>query len=298
MRWVTYGRHRRAGLVVGELVHGFDVPLIDVLGDLTAAAARTPAEIVPLAGTRLHAPITRPPSVRDFLSFEEHARNATAAFGRSVDPVWYRQPVFYFTNPAAIRGPEDDVPISPGSERFDYEIEVAAVVGRPGADLTPAEAEECIAGYTVLVDWSARDVQQEESRVGLGPAKGKDGATSLGPFLVTPDELADRRDGQGYALRMSAAVNGRPHGGGTWADIRWSFGQMLAYASRGTQLCPGDVVGSGTVGTGCLLELSSLHGPDTYPWLRPGDEVTVEIERLGTVRARITPAPAVLPLEA
>jgi 2-keto-4-pentenoate hydratase/2-oxohepta-3-ene-1,7-dioic acid hydratase in catechol pathway len=241
--------------------------------------------------------VPQPPSVRDFLSFEEHAKNACAAFGRDVDPVWYSQPVFYFTNPAAVRGPHDDVPISPGSQRFDYEVEVAAVVGQLGADLTPAEAEACIAGYTVFVDWSARDVQGVKSRVGLGPAKGKDGATSLGPLLVTPDELKDRRSGRGYALAMSASVNGVHQGGGSWAEIHWSFGQMLAYASRGTLLRPGDVVGSGTVGSGCLLELSSLHGAEKHPWLQPGDIVTVEIEQLGTVRAKITPATPVIPLD-
>ncbi len=140
------------------------------MGDLAAAGQRArsaPAETLSLAEARLRAPVPQPPSVRDFLSFEEHAKNACAAFGRDVDPVWYSQPVFYFTNPAAVRGPHDDVPISPGSQRFDYEVEVAAVVGQPGADLTPAEAEACIAGYTVFVDWSARDVQGVESRVGL-----------------------------------------------------------------------------------------------------------------------------------
>jgi 2-keto-4-pentenoate hydratase/2-oxohepta-3-ene-1,7-dioic acid hydratase in catechol pathway len=235
--------------------------------------------------------------MRDFLSFEEHARNASAAFGREVSPVWYRQPVFYFTNPAAVRGPGEPVPVSPGSAAFDYEVEVAAVVGRGGADLTPEEAEAAVAGYTVFVDWSARDVQGVESRVGLGPAKGKDGATSLGPLLVTPDELKDRRSGRGYALAMSASVNGVHQGGGSWAEIHWSFGQMLAYASRGTLLRPGDVVGSGTVGSGCLLELSSLHGAEKHPWLQPGDIVTVEIEQLGAVRAKITPATPVIPLD-
>jgi 2-keto-4-pentenoate hydratase/2-oxohepta-3-ene-1,7-dioic acid hydratase in catechol pathway len=304
MRWVTYASPSsgadRAGLLADDVVHGLDALLLDLLGDLPAAAARAraaPAETLPLAEARLRAPVPQPPSVRDFLSFQEHARNASAALGRDIDPVWYAQPVFYFTNPASIRGPYDDVPISPGSSAFDYEVEVAAVVGRPGSDLTPAQAEACIAGYTLLVDWSARDLQAVEMRVGLGPAKGKDGATSLGPLLVTPDELKPYRAGRGYALQMSASVNGEQYGGGSWATIHWSFGQMLAYASRGTQLRPGDIVASGTVGTGCLLELSFLHGTDRYRWLRPGDVVTVEIERLGAVRATITPAAAVVPLQ-
>jgi 2-keto-4-pentenoate hydratase/2-oxohepta-3-ene-1,7-dioic acid hydratase in catechol pathway len=213
-----------------------------------------------------------------------------------VPPVWFEQPVFYFSNPAAILGPGDDVPISPGCEAFDYEVEVAAVVGRAGSDLTPAEAESHIAGYTIFCDWSARDVQQRESTVGLGPAKGKDGATSIGPVLVTPDELEPHREGKGFRLRMRASVNGRDLGGGTWSDIHWSFGQMLAYASRGTRLLPGDAIGSGTVGTGCLLELSGLHGSERYPWLRPGDVVTIEVEQLGALTGRIVPGPAPVPL--
>ncbi|GAB3198020.1 fumarylacetoacetate hydrolase family protein [Geodermatophilus arenarius] len=300
MRWVTYvspsDGAERAGLLRDGQVHGFDAALVDLLPDLAAAAERTPAEVVPEDGLVLRAPVPRPPSVRDFLSFEQHARNAAAAFGREVSPVWFQQPVFYFTNPAAVRGTGEPVPVSPGSAAFDYEVEVAAVVGRGGSDLTPEQAEAAIAGYTVFVDWSARDVQGVESQVGLGPAKGKDGATTLGPVLVTPDELEPYRSGAGYALRMAAAVDGVEQGGGSWADIHWSFGQMLAYASRGTELRPGDVVGSGTVGTGCLLELRSLHGEDQHPWLRPGVEVAVTVERIGTVTARIVAGPDPVPL--
>jgi 2-keto-4-pentenoate hydratase/2-oxohepta-3-ene-1,7-dioic acid hydratase in catechol pathway len=306
MRWVTYRTSdgaERPGLLRDGRVHGLDGTLLAILdsaGGLAAAAERalaTPAEVVDLADVRLSAPIPRPPSVRDFLSFEEHLRNALRALGRSEVPqVWFEQPVFYFTNPAAVRGPDEEIPISPGCAAFDYEVEVAAVVGRAGSDLTPDDAEACIAGYTVFCDWSARDVQARESTVGLGPAKGKDGATSIGPVLVTPDELEPYRSGKGYRLGMRASVNGRDLGGGSWADIHWSFGQMLAYASRGTQLRPGDVVGSGTVGTGCLLELSGLHGAERYPWLQPGDVVTVEVEQIGAISGRIVPGPVPVPL--
>jgi 2-keto-4-pentenoate hydratase/2-oxohepta-3-ene-1,7-dioic acid hydratase in catechol pathway len=306
MRWVTYRSAdgtERPGLLRDGNVHGLDGTLLELIsseGGLAAASERAlaePVEVVDLADVRLAAPIPRPPSVRDFLSFEEHLRNARRALGRdTVPPVWFEQPVFYFSNPAAIRGPDEDIPISPGCEAFDYEVEVAAVVGRAGSDLTPTEAEAHIAGYTIFCDWSARDVQQRESTVGLGPAKGKDGATSIGPVLVTPDELEPYRAGKGYRLAMRASVNGRDLGGGTWADIHWSFGQMLAYASRGTRLLPGDVIGSGTVGTGCLLELSALHGAEHYPWLQPGDVVIVEVERLGTLTGRIVPGPALVPL--
>jgi len=306
MRWITYvspaDGHERAGLLAGDAegteVRGLDGPLLGLIeadGGLAAAAERattSPVEVHPLAGLGLRAPIPRPPSVRDFLSFEEHLRNAVGALGRADIPeAWYAQPVFYFSNPAAIRGPDAEIPISPGCERFDYEIEVAAVIGRAGADLAPDEAERHIAGDTIFCDWSARDLQARESTIGLGPAKAKDGATSIGPYLVTPDELKPHRAGKGYRLGMRAAVNGRPHGGGSWADIHWSFGQMLAYAARGTQLRPGDVIGSGTVGTGCILELAHLHGSDAYPWLRPGDEVTIEIDRLGALTGRIVPGP-------
>jgi 2-keto-4-pentenoate hydratase/2-oxohepta-3-ene-1,7-dioic acid hydratase in catechol pathway len=304
MRWVTYraaGGSERPGLLRDGSVHGLDGTLLALIESGLAAAAEravaAPVEVVDLADVRLAAPIPRPPSVRDFLSFEEHLRNARRALGRSeVSPVWFEQPVFYFTNPAALRGPDEEIPISPGSTEFDYEVEVAAIVGREGHDLTPAEAEAHIAGYTIFCDWSARDLQRRESTVGLGPAKGKDGATSIGPVLVTPDELEPYRDGKGYRLGMRAAVNGRDLGGGTWADIHWSFGQMLAYASRGTRLLPGDVIGSGTVGTGCLLELSGLHGTERYPWLQPGDVVTIEVEQLGAITGRIVPGPALIPL--
>ena len=304
MRWVTYrtaGGAERPGLLQDGRVHGLDGTLLQLIGSgLETAAGRAlaePVEVVDLADVRLVAPIPRPPSVRDFLSFEEHLRNALRALGRDkLPPVWFEQPVFYFSNPAAILGPGDEVPISPGCEAFDYEVEVAAVVGRAGSDLTPADAESHIAGYTIFCDWSARDVQQRESTVGLGPAKGKDGATSIGPVLVTPDELEPHRDGKGYRLAMRASVNGRDLGGGSWADIHWSFGQMLAYASRGTRLLPGDVIGSGTVGTGCLLELSGLHGAERYPWLRAGDVVTIEVEQLGELTGRIVAGPPVVPL--
>lgn len=309
MRWVTYASTTSGadhpGLLHGGQVHGLDTPasLVDLIsadGGLAAAAERAlrdPFEVVSLEAVRLRAPIPKPPSVRDFLSFEEHARNASRALGREVNPVWYRQPVFYFTNPAAIRGPDEDIEISPGSAAFDYEVEVAAVVGHAGTNLSPEQAERHIAGYLIFCDWSARDLQATESRVGLGPAKGKDGATSIGPALVTPDEIEPYRSGKGYRLTMSASVNGRHYGGGNWADIHWSFGQMLSYASRGTRLVPGDIIGSGTVGTGCILELAGLHGPDKYPYLRPGDTVQLDVDQLGSLTGHVHPAPDPVPLD-
>ncbi|NMH97490.1 fumarylacetoacetate hydrolase family protein [Pseudonocardia acidicola] len=309
MRWVTYlspaDGQQHIGLVRGGAVAGLRGRdrLLDLFGDdgeRLAEAARSiesdPLEVIPEADATLCAPVPVPPSIRDFMAFEEHVVTSMAALGRTVDPVWYEIPVFYFTNPAAVRGPCDDVEISPGSTQFDYELEAAAIIGRPGANIRVEDAESHIAGYTILCDWSARDLQDHEMRQGLGPAKGKDGATSLGPYLVTPDELADHRGGNAFDLPMTATVNGRRYSAGNLADLHWSFAQMISYASRGTTLRPGDVIGSGTVGTGCILELSRVHGEQAYPWLSPGDEVVLEIERLGAVRSRILHAPEVVPL--
>jgi 2-keto-4-pentenoate hydratase/2-oxohepta-3-ene-1,7-dioic acid hydratase in catechol pathway len=293
------------GLLHDERVWGLanTTRLIDLLGDdgtrladaANEAMAR-PAEVIGQAQARLRAPIPVPPAIRDFMSFEEHVVTSMRAIGHSVDPVWYESPVFYFTNPAAVKGPYDDVPISPGSTKFDFELEVAAVIGRPGSDLTPEEVEDHVAGYMILCDWSARDLQTREMRQSLGPAKGKDSATSLGPAFVTPDELESHRSGKGYKLGMRAFVNGELYSEGNWSDLYWSFGQMISYASRGTRVVPGDVIGSGTVGTGCILELSRVHGPDRYPWLQPGDQVRLEVDGLGALESRILPGREVIPV--
>jgi 2-keto-4-pentenoate hydratase/2-oxohepta-3-ene-1,7-dioic acid hydratase in catechol pathway len=309
MRWSTYispvSGGERAGLLRGGEICGLRAPesLLELLGDggerLNAArssALNDPLEVLPASSARIVAPIPRPPSIRDFIAFEEHVKNATRGFGREVSPVWYEVPLFYFTNPAAVRGPADDVPIAPGSERFDYELEVAAVIGRGGSDLDPRTAEEHIAGFTVMCDWSARDLQQREQRGNLGPAKGKDTATSFSGFLVTPDELKPYLAGHAYRLEMTASVNGKLYSKGNLADMYWRFGELLAYASRGTTLRPGDIIGSGTVGGGCLLELSALHGPEAYPWLQPGDTVRLEVAELGIIESTLVPGPPVIPL--
>jgi len=278
----------RVGVVDGDRI--FALPagpaLVDLLGDLPAAgrsARASPAAVFDTAEVRFLAPIPVPPSVRDFYAFEAHVRTARATRGLEMDPDWYELPVFYFSNPAAITGPGDDIPVPPGCTELDYELEVAAVVGRPGSDLGPATAEAHIAGYTVMNDWSARDLQRREMRQGLGPAKGKDFATSLGPVLVTPDELEPYRQDKAFNLAMTVHVNGVEWSRGRLSDLHWSFGEMLAHASRGTVLRPGDVIGSGTCGTGCILELSAVHGSAAYPWLGPGDRVELEVEVLGTL---------------
>lgn len=308
MRWASYtstkdGREH-VGVVDGQALLGLPAPhtLLGLLRDDELAeagreAVSEPWETLPLDAAALLAPIPTPPSIRDFMSFENHVVTSMAALGATVDPVWYEQPVFYFTNPAAVTRPRDDIPISPGSLHFDFELEVAAVIGRTGSDIAPENAEQYIAGYTVLCDWSARDLQEKEMRVGLGPAKGKDTATSIGPVLVTPDELEPFRSAKGFDLAMTVDVNGSRYSTGNWSSIYWSFPQMIAYASRGTTLRPGDVIGSGTVGTGCILELARVHGSEKFPWLKAGDEVIVEIEQLGVLQGRIVPGAAPVPLD-
>jgi fumarylacetoacetate (FAA) hydrolase len=215
-----------------------------------------------LEEVRLRAPVPHPPSIRDFYAFERHVASARAQRGLEMAPEWYQIPVFYFSNPAAVLGPEEDVTFPPESSAWDYELEAAAVVGGEGG----------IAGFTVLNDWSARDLQKMEMAVGLGPAKGKDFATSIGPVLVTPDELGDLR------LEMVARVNGEDRSRGNLGDLHWPWEELVAHAARNTRLQPGDVLGSGTVGTGCILE----HGDGR--WLQSGDVVELEIDGIGVLR--------------
>ena len=227
-------------------------------------------------------PIVRPSSLRDFYAFEQHVKTANAHRGRNVPEEWYEIPVFYFSNPASIYGPEEVIPYPRRSAALDYELEVACVIGKGGRDIKAEDAENHIFGYMIFNDWSARDIQRQEMRVGLGPAKGKDFASSFGPYLVTPDELEDRHTGRPgvYDLEMIARLNGEERSRGNWKDLYWSFGQMIERASENVTLYPGDVIGSGTVGTGCLLELTKGQGP----WLQPGDVVELEIDRLGILR--------------
>ncbi|WP_447035645.1 fumarylacetoacetate hydrolase family protein [Streptomyces sp. DSM 118878] len=253
----------------------------------------------PLDEVRLLPPL-QPASLRDFVTFEEHVegvrRSVDGAIG--VPEQWYAAPTFYFANPHAMYGPEEPVPVPPGSALLDFELEVAAVVGREGRDLTPERARDHIVGYTVLNDWSARDLQSAEMRVGLGPCKGKDTATSLGPFLVTADALERHRDDEGFLrLALTAEVNGRVVGEDLLSHMSWTFEEMAAYASRGTRVVPGDVLGSGTCGNGgCLAELWGLRGEQAPPPLRPGDTVSLTVQGIGTLRNTVVAGTAPVPL--
>jgi 2-keto-4-pentenoate hydratase/2-oxohepta-3-ene-1,7-dioic acid hydratase in catechol pathway len=246
---------------------------------MARVAPRAVDEPEHLADVQLLPPVPDPPSIRDFYAFEAHVATARKSRGLDMDPDWYELPVFYFTNPAAVVGPGDPVQAPAGCEELDYELEVAAVIGVPCTNLDPSRWSDVVAGFTIMNDWSARDVQRREMRQGLGPAKSKDFATSLGPLLVTPDELVEN-DGVPQAW-MLARIDGAVWSIGQLADLHHGWGRLLAHASLDTVLRPGDVIGSGTVGSGCILELGLVHGHERYPWLRPGQVVELEVAGLG-----------------
>lgn len=239
---------------------------------------------------RFGPPILRPSSLRDFYAFERHVATMWTRRDQKVPEAWYRLPIFYFGNVSEIRGPGDPVWAPKSSQELDYELEVCALIDTPAVNLSAERAEEAIGGYTILNDWSARDLQREETTVRLGPAKGKDFAASIGPWLVTADELADARGDKGFALTATASVNGRQLSRGSWADIHFSYGEMLARASADARLRPGDLIGSGTVGTGCLLEIKDDSGFGR--WLQPGDEVRLEVDRLGALVSPVVARPS------
>jgi fumarylacetoacetate (FAA) hydrolase len=244
--------------------------------------------VCPLNRVQLRTPVPNPPTIRDFYAFEQHVKSARALRGLEMIPEWYEIAVFYFSNTAALFGAEEPVPYPRASHELDFELEMAAVIGRAGSDIAAEDGPSYIAGYMVMNDWSARDLQRHEMKLNLGPAKGKDFATSLGPWLVTPDELEDRRIGSGKDERFDLAMTGRINGdqltSANFRDITFTFPQMIERASQGVQLRPGDVLGSGTCGTGCILELGTAR----HRWLLAGDVVEMEIERLGLLRNTVT----------
>jgi len=303
MKLVTYdtGNGPRAGVVVAERVLevatllGEQSELRDVRALLelphdpltrlkSALASASVAQGVPLASVRLRAPILQPPTVRDFMVYEGHAN---AGGTRQLSDAWYRLPIFYFSSPLRIFGPEDAVPYPAASDQLDYELELAAVIGREGSNVTEAEALSYIAGFTIFNDWSCRDLQRDEMEARLGPAKGKDAATSLGPCMVTTDELAPHlRDGRLH-VRCTLKVNGVQ-----WMDndgglMYHTWGAMIERASHDSRIVPGDVLGGGTVTGGSIGEAIRNGLPARY--LQPGDVVEIEVEGIGVLRNTIAP---------
>ena len=274
MRLITFrdpAGERRVGRLEGERVAVLAAPsMIDWLsgeGHEEAGAQH------PLADVELLAPVPEPPSVRDFFAYEEHVATGAKLRGGEIPEAWYEIPVFYFSNPASIHGPGEPVRKPPLTSLLDFELEIAAVIGAGGE----------VAGFTLFNDWSARDLQRQEMTVGLGPAKGKDFAISLGPWLVTPDELP-YRDGR-LELTATVTVNGEEITRTDAREKHWSWPELVAHSARDTRLRPGDVIGSGTLNRGCLLELGPLEG-DRF--LEPGDTVTIAAEGLGELTSPVT----------
>lgn len=304
MRWVRYRPldegAEQLGVLVGDVVHGTGPgSLVDLIArhGLVEAGLRaldSPTDVRPLADVVLLAPIEKPPSIRDFMAFEQHVEGMGRLVGSHarVPDVWYQQPLFYFSNPTSVIGPFDDVPIPPGCDLFDFELEIAAVIG-PAAgvdelsDLSLDESARAVAGYLLMNDWSARDLQRVEMTGPLGPCKGKDSAITLGPWFLTADELPELASGGPTGVRLCVDVNDVRFGEAPLDSMSWSFAEMLAYASRGTRLQAGDVIGSGTCGDGCLAERWGRLGPDSVAPLRPGDVVTLNGGPLGTSSNRV-----------
>ena len=232
----------------------------------------------------LLAPIPRPLSMRDGYAFRQHVETARRNRGLPMIPEFDQFPVFYYTNHLSVIGPGPVRVRQRHLDKLDFELEAAAVLGKGGRDLDIEQADEAIFGLMVMNDWSARGLQMEEMKLNLGPAKGKDFATALGPYLVPREDLVPFRNksprGEHFALGMSAEVNGTPVARGNLADMSWTFAEIIARASYGVDLHPGEVIGSGTVGTGCFLE---TNGSGTFSnwWLQPGDVVACEVEALG-----------------
>ena len=262
--------HERVGRVDGDRL--VELQARTMLHWLHGEGHREAGRDHALADVRLHAPVPVPPSVRDFFAYEGHV--TTGSRLRGLDgppPAWYEQPVFYFSNPAGIVGHQDAVRAPHGSTKLDLELEVAAVL----------DAEGRIAGFTLLNDFSARDVQRAEMTVGLGPAKGKDFATGLGPFLVTPDDLP-YEDGRLH-LTARAELNGEPLTESPAGAMHWTWPQLVTHAGRDTRLRAGDVLGSGTLDRGCFLELNAERPEDEHRWLQPGDVLTIAADGLGAL---------------
>ena len=319
MKFVSYVSHQaiddrdecRLGLLIGneiiDIEHAssaiatplpHDIIAFLRLGDPAMTAAKKVEELaltganafrdknarIALSSVKLLAPVPRPTSMRDGYAFRQHVEAARRNRGVEMIAEFDLFPVFYFTNHQAVIGPGPMEVMPEHLNRLDYELEAAIVIGKIGRNIKASEADEYIAGYMVMNDWSARALQMEEMKLSLGPAKGKDFATAIGPYLVTRDELADKRipsdNGERYDLTMTASLNGKELSRGNLKDMSWTFAQIIERASYGVTLQPGDVIGSGTVGTGCLLELNGSKVTDNL-WVKLGDTVTCSIDGLG-----------------
>ena len=257
---------------------------------LAGAVIRNESPTMPVKDVELISPVPNPSSVRDAYAFRQHVATARQNRGLEMIPEFDEIPIFYFTNHHAVFG-EGDFPVRQRhTEKLDFELECAAVIGKSGRNISIEKADDYTAGFMIMNDFSARVLQMQEMKLNLGPAKGKDFGSSFGPWLVTKDELEPFRqsspDGDRYDLRMKAFVNNIQVSEDTLANMTWTFAQIIERVSYGVDIFPGDVIGSGTCGTGCFLELNGSKITDNQ-WLNPGDTVSLEIEGLGTLINKI-----------
>jgi fumarylacetoacetate (FAA) hydrolase len=265
----------RVGELEGEWVHLLDAP--SMLAWLGGKGRGRTGEKFERSRVTILAPVPEPPSVRDFYAFERHVAAGAKLRGKEIERYWYEAPVFYFSNPASIHGPGEPVMRPDLTQALDFELEIAAIIS----------GEDDIAGFTLMNDWSARDVQAREMPVGLGPHKAKDFAISLGPWLVTPDELP-YEDGR-LRLEATVTVNGRELSRCDASEQHFPWPELVAQAARDTRLRPGDVLGSGTLAGGCLLELGPQDFGDGHGerWIEPGDTVRLEAQGFGALETPI-----------
>jgi fumarylacetoacetate (FAA) hydrolase len=253
----------------------------DPVNRLRLGVAMSAEAGVPLASVKLRSPVLQPPTVRDFMVYEGHASGGGT---RQLSDAWYRLPIFYFSNTLRIFGPDEDVEFPSATANLDYELEIGVVIGKEGRNVLEKDWLQYVAGFTIFNDWSCRDLQRDEMAAGLGPAKGKDSATSLGPVVVTPDELTIR-DGKLFA-NCVLKVNGEKWMENNASIAHHSWGAMIERASRDSRIAPGDVLGSGTVSGGTIGEAMRAGLPAR--WLKPGDVVEIDVEGIGVLRTKLT----------
>ncbi|MCX2931798.1 fumarylacetoacetate hydrolase family protein [Mycobacterium sp. CVI_P3] len=295
MRLAVVSLARSEDTMLVEVLEDVVFPILDAGPSQLVEVARAPhawpdrGPQIFMSDVRFRAPLERPPSIRDFMVYEAHLVNSLSAWGQRPPESWYREPVFYFSNPAAVIGDGDVVRRPSLCKKLDYEVELAAVIGCEVSDLDASDPNvmDCVSGFTLMNDWSARDLAAEEMKHHLGPAKGKDFSTSLGPWLVTTDEFSGELSNGIVSERVTARVNGEIYTDNSFADMTFPWPAILQRASANTTLLPGDVIGSGTVGFGCLLELRIKNkelGFEKYRFLEDGDVVEIEAPRFGVLR--------------
>ena len=275
-------------LTLNEWNENFDklVKLEQLIADIDYSTLQINGKSISidLNDAHLLPPVPSPTSFRDFYAFEQHVKAARKLRGLDMNPDWYKIPIFYFSNTTSLYGHKEDIPFPKETKELDFELELAVIIANGGKNIDKKDANELIAGYTILNDWSARDLQREEMQMNLGPAKGKDFANSFGPYMVTPDELNNNWENDKMNLRMTCHLNDKLISDGNTNDLYHSFPTMIQRASMNVDLKPGDYIGSGTVGTGCILE---LRPETTGGWLKKGDIIRLEIDNIGILENTI-----------